>query len=209
MKTSVCQRSIAIALTLGIAVTLLPGCAAFRASTHPVDVTQEQHFDERFDATDMRTVTGKVVDQFLASKFLAGQEAPPVMMIAGVQNRTHDHVDTKNITDRIRKLIFETESVRFVNEARRADLLEEQGYQAAHVTPAQQTAIGQQLGAQYMISGSLTEMKSSSPKQVRVSKQVIRNYKFTLEVTDLVTGEINWLAEEEFARLASKPLIGW
>ena len=209
MKIAVTIRSIAIALTLGTGIALLPGCAAFRASTQPVDVTQEQHFTERFDASDMRTITGKVVDQFLGSKFMASQESPPVMMIAGVQNRTHDHIDTKNITDRIRQLIFETEAVRFVNEARRADLLAEQGYQAAHVTPEQQAAIGQQLGAQYMISGSLTEMKSSSPKQVRVSKQVIRDYKFTLEVTDLVTGEITWLAEEEFARLASKPLIGW
>jgi hypothetical protein len=96
-----------------------------------------------------------------------------------------------------------------VNEARREDLLQEQGYQAAQVEPATQVAIGRQLGAGYMITGALAEMKSSSPRQVRVSKQVIRDYKFTFEVTDLETGELVWITHREFARQISKPLIGW
>ena len=185
------------------------GCAAFRSSTTNIDVNQEQHFGARFDATDMRSITAESVDHFLNSPWLAEQPETPVLMIAGVQNRTNDHIDTKNITDRIRTLIFQSGQVRFVNEARRADLLEEQGYQAANVTPGQQVAIGQQLGAQFMFSGSLTEIKTESPRQVRVSKQVLRNYKFTLECTDLTSGEIVWIDEIEFARQASKPLIGW
>jgi uncharacterized protein (TIGR02722 family) len=188
---------------------LFTGCAAFRASTEDVNINEERHFGARFDATDMRSITARSVDTFLNSEFLAQQPEPPILMIAGVQNRTNDHVDTKNITDRIRTMIFKTGSVRFVNEARRADLLEEQGYQAANVTPGQQVAIGRQLGAKYMFSGSLTEIKTTSPRQVRVSKQELRNYKFTLEVTDLESGEIAWIDEIEFARQASKPLIGW
>jgi PBP1b-binding outer membrane lipoprotein LpoB len=60
-----------------------------------------------------------------------------------------------------------------------------------------------------MFSGSLAEMKSTSPTQVSLSRQEIRDYKFTLEVTDLETGEIVWIDHSNFARLASKPLIGW
>ena len=208
MNTPIGTKLFKIFFAAAIAL-YMAGCAAFRASTETISVGEEQHFDSRFDATDMRSITGQTVDKFLASEFLAGQPERPVMMIAGIQNRTNDHIDTKNITDRIRTIIFRTSKVRFVNEARRADLLEEQGYQAENVTPELQVAIGKQLGAQYMLSGSLTEIKRTSPKQVRVSKQVLRNYKFTIEVTDLESGEMVWIDEIEFARQASQPLIGW
>jgi curli biogenesis system outer membrane secretion channel CsgG len=115
----------------------------------------------------------------------------------------------KNVSDRIRTLLLRTGKVRFVNAARREDLLKEQGYQAAHATAETQTAVGRQLGAQYMLTGSLTEMKQRSPRQVRVSKQKIRYYKLTLEITDLETSEIAWTTERDFARRVSEPLIGW
>jgi hypothetical protein len=70
-------------------------------------------------------------------------------------------------------------------------------------------AIGRQLGAKYMITGTLAEMREESPRQVRVSKTKVNYYKLTFEVTDLQTAEIKWIHEEEFAREASQPLFGW
>ncbi len=185
------------------------GCAAFRARVREVDAGQERHLGTGYDYTDMRTVARGVVDALLASPFMEKQAEAPVMMIAGVENRTSQYVDTKNLTDRMRNLLFQNRAVRFVNEARREQLLREQGYQAANVRAGQQAEIGRQLGAAYMISGSLTEMKDTSPRQVRVSKTKVNYYKLTVEVTDLVSGEILWMTEEEFAREARLPLIGW
>lgn len=131
------------------------------------------------------------------------------MMIAGVQNRTSQYVDTKNLTDRVRTMLIQGGKARFVNEARRDDLLKEQGFSAANATPETQVAIGKQLGAKYMVTGSLTEMKDESPRQVRVSKTKVNYYKLTFEVTDVESAEIKWIHEEEFAREARLPLIGW
>lgn len=188
---------------------LFTGCAAFRASNQNVDVGEERHFDAEFDYSDMRSITEDIVGELAASSFLNAHEEPPLLMIAGVQNRTSQYVDTKSLTDRIRTLLFQANKAQFVNEARRADLLQEQGYQAAHATPETQVAVGQQLGAKYMLSGSLSEMKQKSPRQVRVSKQQLNYYKLTMEMTDLETGLLAWTTEREFARQASKPLIGW
>jgi penicillin-binding protein activator len=198
--------SAALILTSALA---LSGCAAFRARTRAVDIEQAKPMDEKFDFTDMRKVTENLAEDLLSSPFLGEQDDKPVMMIAGIENRTEQYVDTKNLTDRLRTLLLNSGRVRFINEARRDDLMKEQGYQAANVTPAERLSIGQQLGAQYMISGSLTEMKSQTPRQVRVSKTKLSYYKVTFEVTDLQTGEILYIAEEEFAREARRPLIGW
>jgi len=185
------------------------GCAMFRASTAEVDVNQRQHLTAEYDFTDMRDVTQGLVADLLNSNFLRQQPAAPVMMIAGVQNRTQQYADMKNLTDSIRTLLLQSGRVRFINETRRAELLQEQGYQAANATPETQVAVGRQLGARYMISGSFTQMTDSTPRQVRVSKQVINFYKLTFEITDLQSSEMVWTKEKEFARRASIPLIGW
>lgn len=184
------------------------GCAAFRAKISEVNVDETRHLSARYDYSDMRAISERVTGAMI-SGFLAKQPQPPIMMIAGVQNRTSQYVDTKNLTDRVRTLLIQSGKARFVNEARREDLLKEQGYTAANATPETQIAIGRQLGARFMISGSLTEMKDESPRQVRVSKTKLNYYKLTFEVTDLETAEINWIHEEEFAREARLPLIGW
>ena len=185
------------------------GCAMFRASVAEVDVNQKQHMDADYDYSDMKQMTQGFVNEMLASKFIASAPQPPIMMISGVQNRTEKFEDMKNFTDHVRTMLLQSGKVRFVNEARRTDLLKEQGYQAANATPETQVNVGKQLGAKYMVSGSFTEMNQASPKQVRISKQIIKYYKLTFEITDLETSELVWTKEQEFARKESQPLIGW
>lgn len=193
----------------GAMMVLNAGCAAFRASTKTVDVTQERHMGARYDYSDLRNVSQKVVDELLSSPFLQNQPTPPIFMVAGIQNRTSRYMDTKALSDKIRTALLQSGKAQFVNEARREELLKEQGYQAAHAAPGAQVQIGKQLGARYMLTGSMVEMESTSPRQVRVSKQELVYYKLTIEVTDLETGLIVWTTEQEFAREQSLPLIGW
>ncbi|MCX7010139.1 MAG: hypothetical protein NTY53_23360 [Kiritimatiellaeota bacterium] len=207
MRTRLSQMLVPL---VGSALLFLgSGCAMFRASVAEVDVNQKQHMDADYDYTDMHNVTEGIVNDLLASRFLKDAPQPPVLMIAGIQNRTQQFADMKNLSDRMRTLLLQSGKARFINETRRDDLLKEQGYQAANATPDTQTRVGRQLGAKYMISGSFTEMNQSSPRQVRISKQEIKAYKLTFEVTDLESSEIVWTQEKEFARKESTPLIGW
>mgnify|MGYP001332621102 FL=1 len=203
------NRMLVPAIALGLTVVSLnTGCAAFRASTSDVDVNRTTHMKEDFDFVDMRQISQSIADEMIAT-FLSRPGAPPIMMIPGIENRTSQYVDTKALTDRMRTEVIRSGRAQFVNEARRADLMKEQGYQAANVTPETQVAIGRQLGAKYMITGSLIEMSQRTPRQVRVSKTKENYYKLTLEVTDLETGLISWTTDREFARAATLPLIGW
>jgi len=198
--------SIILAFT---ATVLLSGCSAFRISNQDVQPGDLEHYRADYDASDMRIITSAVVDKMLTSSFLAGQNSPPVMTIAGVENRTREYVDTKNLTDKMRTMLLQSGKMQFVNTARRTDLLNEQGYQAANANPEQMATLGAQAGAKYMITGSLTQMTQQTGKQVRVSKQRLNYYKLTMEITDLTSSLIVWTTEEEFARNESIPLIGW
>ncbi len=198
------NSAIASSLVIG-----LLGCAAVRESTHVVDVGDQRHYDENYDHTDLKTLSTDVSNDLLNSPFLSQQPTPPVTMIAGIKNDTDEYIDTKSLTDQMKVKIFKSGKMRFINETRRDEILKEQGYQAKNVTPGQQAQIGKQLGAKYMMSGSFSKITKGSGRQVRVSKKKFSYYKLTMEITDITTGEITWMAEREFAREASKPLFGW
>ncbi len=197
------------AIILAAGVLLNSGCAAFRAKTTDVDVENMGHMKAHYDASDMRNITENVANKMIASPFLANLTEPPIMLTAGIENRTSDYVDTKKLDERLSSLLLNSGKVKFIDADRRDELLKEQGYQAANVTPGQAVDIGKQLGAKYMITGSLTEMKRTSPRQVRVSKKEMIYYSFAVKCTDLTTGLIEWATEEEFVRESSKPIIGW
>ena len=207
MKTYILRTGMAALIGGGLALS--SGCAAFRAQTTQVDLDDAEPYSEQFAFTDLRDITESLANEIANDSPVVEDGNPPIMMIAGFQNRTSEYMDTRNLTDRLRTLLFHTGRVQFINEARREDLLREQGYQAAHATPETQAAVGRQLGAKYMISGSLTEMRDRTPRQVRVSKTVRNYYKLTLEITDLETGLLAYTTEREFAREGRQPLIGW
>lgn len=210
MKSLQAYFRCAVVVAAGSSLLLgMSGCAAFRAQTTTVGVDHMEHYGADYDATDMRNITQSVATQIIHSPWLNNQHSPPILVDLGVENRTSEYVDTKNLTDRLRTLLLQSGKVNFVNAARRDELLAEQGYQAATATQATQASIGQQLGAGYMLTGSLTEMAQRTARQVRVSRTEMKYYKLTIELTDLTTGLIVWTTEEEFARAARQPLIGW
>ena len=194
---------------LSAVILFSSGCAAVRQSTTVVDVNNMKHYDQNYDAADLRTLANVMSGKLLASNFMSKQTKPPVMMIAEIRNDTDDHIDTRSLTDQMRVQLLNSGKMRFINESRRKDIMNEQGFQAANVTPGQNAAIGKQLGAKYMLTGALAKISKRSGRQVRVSKKKFSYYKFTVEVNDIETSEILWTDSYEFARETSKPLIGW
>jgi len=211
MRSDAMQRTM-IGMVAAASAALMvfnTGCAAFRAKVSEVNVEDGDHMRAEFDFRDLRAISSDVVGQLLSSPFLSKQSEPPTFAIRGIENRTSDYLDTKSITDTMRTKLINSGAVQFVNVERRADLASEQGYQAANATPGTAVEIGQQAAARYMLSGSIVEMRQSSPRQVRVSKTKLRFYQITIEVTDVQSGLISWTTQYEFARQERQPLIGW
>jgi PBP1b-binding outer membrane lipoprotein LpoB len=66
-----------------------------------------------------------------------------------------------------------------------------------------------QVGARYMLTGTLRSIEKEEPRQVRLKKRSLKYYSLNLELTDIETGLIQWADSVEVIREASKPFIGW
>jgi len=199
-------------MRLGIvlsSILILSGCAMFRAKVSDTDVNKMPEFDARYGPQDLRRLSDEISTEIAGCSILTNQPTSPIMIIYGVQPRTETFVDTQALTDRIKTALTKTGRIQFVNEARRDQLMKEQGFQAQSATDDTRTAIGKQLGARYMLTGALVEMRKTTPAQVRVSKTELMYYQLTIDITDLETGIVAWSTQKEFAREKREPLIGW
>lgn len=201
-----CARSVLMA---GLAIILGAGCQAFQQSVQTVDVNTSKPMDAKYDYSDLRNMSSEMVDRLLGSEFMKKITVAPIVAIFSVENRTTMHIDTQAMTDTMRSKLMDAGKMKFINTARRDDLLKEQGYQNKHVTPETAVKIGKQLGARYMLTGSVVELSRESGREVRVSSKEEVYYQFTVELTDLETGLVEIAPQVERARKASKPIIGW
>ena len=188
---------------------LLSGCALFRASTTDVDPDKPKHMTAKYDYTDLHQLTESVANEILAGKLMAKQTQPPLMRLGPIQNRTEQHVDTQALADRIRTLLLQSNKVQFVAEAQREEAVKEQEHQARFGEKGTQIAPSQQANPRYVLNGTLVEIKTEEPAQVRLSRKEVRYYNLTIQVIDLQSTLIECNIEKKITRQASQPLIGW
>lgn len=205
-RALVCLKGFLFILVI---ISTAVGCRAFRASVRDVDVATAKPMDTGYDYSDLRWLGNSVGTDIASWKILEQGGRKPILVVMGIQNRTTRHIDTKAITDTVRTVVINNGKADFVNESQRDTLLKEQGYQLANCTPETRVAIGRQLGARYMLTGSLIEIRKEEPRQVRLSKGEEVYYQLTVEITDLQTGLIAWTTQKERARGATKPIVGW
>ncbi|MBF0226416.1 MAG: penicillin-binding protein activator LpoB [Desulfobacterales bacterium] len=179
-------------------------------TTKDISPDDTLHYNEGYDFSDKNTIVKKIVSSLLTKPPLVVAEDRPVIIVYGVANRTDEHISTSNITDDIRTELMGSGRVRFISETQRENIASETGYQyGGAVSPETKIQKAQQIGAQYILTGTLRSMEKKQERQARLTKRVLKYYSLTMELTDITTGLISWTDNVEIVREASKPFIGW
>jgi uncharacterized protein (TIGR02722 family) len=196
-----------LAMMVCSAVLIMSGCMASTTNLNPED---ELHYDASYDFSDKKQIVDRLVNPLLSATQLFPAHVKPVLIVYPVVNETSEHISTSGITDEIRMKLINSGKIRFINERQRENIMKETSYQnQGFVDPAQRVEQGRQLGADYILSGTLRSIKKKQPKQWRLYKKERIYYSLDLTMTDLKTGEIVYADQAELAREASKPIIGW
>ncbi len=194
-------------ITACFAFLVLAGCMATTKNLNP---EKETHYDATYDFSDKKQIVERLVKPLIAASVFPVQETKPILIVYPVVNETSEHISTGGITDDIRMKLIQSGKFRFINENQRENIERETGYQyQGYVDPAQRVEQGRQLGADYILSGTLRSIKKEQPKQWRLMRKERIYYSLDLTITDLKTGEIVYADQAELAREASQPIIGW
>ena len=156
-----------------------------------------------FGFTDLHLIAEQMTNSFLATDAWGGEK--PRIVFGGVQNRTNQHIDTRNITDSIRTALIQSGKFTVLaGELGISEIEAETGYQqSGAVDLASAVELGRQSGAEYVFYGRFTTLASADGN----TKEVY--YKFTLNAVNAQTRELAWAEEKSIRKREKKSLFGW
>ncbi len=197
-------------LKAGLLLVAMGSLISCAATTRTLDPDVEKHYDASYGFSDKKQIVNTLTDSLLSSPGVSTEVDKPIIVVYGIDNETSEHINTGGITDDIRLALIKSGEYRFINRNQRDNLADEADYQyAGFVAPEQRVNEGRQLGADYILSGTLRSIEKQQARQWRLNKRELIYYSMNLELTNLETGEISWADNVEIAREASRPIIGW
>lgn len=199
MKRSLIALPLVAAALLGLA-----GCAA---KTQYGDATAVETLNTDFGSTDLQMIAEKMVDDLLAAPAMAEiapQGKRPILFVDTIKNKTTEHIDTESVTDTISTKLLNSGRFRFVDRTKVDAIARELDYQAnsGMVDENKSVKMGRQLGAQYMLYGNFSSITKNSGSTRDVY------YKFTMKLSNLETGLVEFQSEKEIRKTRKKGLIG-
>lgn len=187
-------------LILTAAALVAPSCANKVTLEDPEGI---EVLSTDFGPTEMQAIAQKMTESMTAAS-VWGPERPD-LVFGGVENRTNQHIDMQNITDTIRTSLIQSQKFHVLaGEQGIAEMEGELAYQAGGaVDSAYAVELGRQRGAEYVIYGRFTSIKSAGGDVESL------HYKFTLNAVNVQTRQIVWAEEKQLRKRQEKTLFGW
>ena len=200
--------NISIVLMGNALITMLTGCAPLQVTRTNID--QITDLSGRWNDTDSRLVATAMTEEFTKGAWLARFQQPnttfahppeqyskpqPVIIVGAVLNKSHEHIEADTFIKDIEKVVIEKGEVRIVaNSTLREKLRREKGEQAGFVTPETQKHFGRELGADYMLFGTITTIVDTE------GKNKVMFYQVNLELIHLETNEKVWIGDKKIKK---------
>jgi len=197
------KRTLILLPLVAAGLFAINGCSSVQYG----DATAVETVNTDFGSTDLQMIAEKMADDLLASPAMA-EIAPngkrPILFVDTIKNKTLEHIDTESITDTISTKMLNSGRFRFVDMTRVDAIAKQIDYQknSGMVDETKSVQMGRQLGAQFMLYGNF----SSIQKTAGSTKDVY--YKFTMKLTNIESGLVEFQSEKEIRKTKKKSMFG-
>jgi len=190
-------------------VSLLVGCAAavsgcgHETKVTRVDTGTVTDLSGRWNDTDSQMVAEAMVKEALGNPWLGnftkGKNRQPVVIVGTVLNKSHEHINVGTFVNDLERELTNSQKVTFVAaKGERDEVREERREQAVHAREDTQKAPGKEIGADYMMRGSIATILDEQDG----AKAVF--YQIDLEMVDLENNVKSWFGQKKIKKVIEK-----
>jgi len=187
---------------VALAVVLLAGCAQETKVTR-VDSEVVTDLSGRWNDTDSRMVAESMVKEALGyqwlNNFSSSKHRQPVVVVGTILNSSHEHINVNTFVADLERELTNSQKVTFVaGKGDREELRTERKEQAMYALEETQKAPGKEIGADYMMKGSIATILDEAEGTKAVFYQV------DLQMVDLESNAKVWFGQKKIKKVVEK-----
>ena len=182
---------------LFLVVCFVSACA--KRTVTRVSPDQQIDLSGRWNDSDSKQVSAAMIQDVLArpwrEDFVRAKNTKPVVIVGVVSNKSHEHISSDAFIKDLEREFINSGTVRVVSNAVfREKMREERAAQQDFSSPETQKKFGKELGADFMLFGTINSIVDS------YKKEKVTFYKVNLELSHLETNEKVWIGDKEIKK---------
>jgi hypothetical protein len=185
----------------------LPGLLFLLTACNPtvtrVDSDSVTDLSGNWNDTDSRLVAEEMIQDVLSrswlSNFNRSSGRSPTVIVGTVRNLSHEHINTRTFVADMERELINSGEVAFVASAKdREEVRSEVKEQDLNATEETRKAMGQEIGADFMLQGSINSIVDA------VSGEQARFYQIDLTLIELGSNRKVWVGQKKIKKTVEK-----
>ena len=198
------MRRIFIGTLVVLTIALINGCANRKITR--VDPNETIDLSGRWNDSDSRLVSEEMIGDVLTSAWLPrytkANAKRPVVVVGLVENKSHEHINSETFIKDIEKAIIRDGNIRLVVAGeKRNELRKERAEQQDYASPETTKKWGKELGADFILQGTINSIVDAYKKQKVVT------YQIDLQLTNIETNEVVWMGDKKIKKQISDRIL--
>jgi hypothetical protein len=189
-----------------VLVLLLSGLSSCGAETKVtrVDAGVVTDLSGRWNDTDSRQTAEAMVKEALSTPWLENFVRRhggrlPVVVVGTITNKSHEHINVQTFITDLQRELVNSQKVMFVaGRGEREEIRQERAEQALHAREDTQKSPGKEIGADFMLKGSISTILD----EANGTKAVF--YQVDLELVDLETNVKTWFGQKKIKKVIER-----
>ena len=184
-------------LVIGLMFFTLSGCGTTVARK---DVSETIDLSGAWNDTDSRLVSEEMINDMLKQRWIANfkrkHKKAPTVIAGRIRNLSHEHINVGTFVSDIERVVINSGEAEFVaSKDERGDIREERKEQDLHASEATRKAMGQEIGADFMLQGQINTIIDA------IKGEQVRYYQVDLTLISLTNNRKVWVGSKKIKKL--------
>lgn len=194
-------------VAVSLVLLMFTGCASTKVER--IDVDETVDLSGQWNDTDSRLVSEEMIKDVMSRNWLerykrANNGHVPAVIVGSVRNRSDEHINTRTFVKDLERALVNSGEIDFVaSSGEREELREERVDQAAHSSEETAKEEGQEIGADFMLQGSINTITD------RIEGKQVKYYQVNLELVQIENHKKVWLGEKKIKKFVKQSRFGF
>lgn len=191
-----------IFLTAALTALIVAGCGGTKVNRIAPDTVTDLSGD--WNDTDSRLVAEEMIQDALThpwiTNFIRANNKQPTVIVGEVRNLSHEHINVNTFVNDIARAWINSGRVQFVaSRDERLEIRDERLDQDLHASEDSRNPAGRELGANFMLKGSINTIYDT------IDKKQTRFYQIDLDLISLADNRKVWLGQKKIKKDVRNP----